>query len=62
MALWVPFHCAGRERQPLSREAGEEGTSNDSPYNVRRDLYQVELRWRDLLDLEEHYTSAAVSF
>lgn len=45
----------------LSPEAGEEGTSNDSSRNMHSDLYKAELRWRDLLDLEEHFASAAVS-
>jgi len=45
----------------LSLEAGEEDMSNDNSHNMQSDLCKVELRLPDLLDLEEHFTSAAVS-
>lgn len=38
----------------LSLETGEEGMSDDSSHNMQSDLYKVELRLSDLLDVEEH--------
>lgn len=35
--------------------------SDASSSSVQSDLYQVELRWHDLLDLWHRFTSAAVS-
>ena len=52
--------CLQGMRQ-LSLEVGEEGMSNDSSHSMQSDLYKVKLRRHDVLDLEEHFTSAAVS-
>lgn len=51
--------CPQGTRQ-LSSAAGEEGMSDASSNNMQSDLYKVELRWHDLLDLEQHFTSTAV--
>lgn len=63
MALRGPSHAEGRRgRLSAGHEAaGQEGMSGASSNNMQSDLYKVELRWHDLLDLEHHFTSAAVS-
>lgn len=35
--------------------------SDASSKSMQSDLYKVELRWHDLLDIEHHFTSTAVS-
>lgn len=47
-------------RKAAHPEAGEEGMANSSLHGMPSGLCKAELRRRGLLDVEEHFTSAAV--